>query len=329
MTTGFNLKDLETKGFVAVPGFLSTAELGECQADFRSQPNDRRNLNYSGITDASRATAHLLPRIREMLRLVSEQTDLQVDSPAGAAFFSVGRGINFAWHQDHESFFSLQNHYDYLNFYIPIVKPRRDKSNLCIIPFDVLEAESPRTFQRVVRRGASRFIRAGKKRLVFCDDNGSVHVMSTDIERLAHTPMLAAGDLLLLRGDIIHRTQDAETERVALSFRASNSRAVIKRRRLADGGLHKARMMAKNPRDYQKMFLAFDAAQKDEMTLRELSAVMSTIDVVKPKAGTRFLAYLLAEKRKAHVLARFFPKLVIGVAAGQCISLYERYTARE
>jgi hypothetical protein len=33
-------KDLETKGFVRVPGFLSQAEIDACRADFAEQPMD-------------------------------------------------------------------------------------------------------------------------------------------------------------------------------------------------------------------------------------------------------------------------------------------------
>src|SRR6185295_1132801 len=97
--------------------------------------------------------------------------------------FATGRGISFSWHQDHESFFTIQNHYDYLNFYIPIVKPRKDKSNLSIVPFDVLERASARSFRKLVRGGATRFPRIRDKRMAFFDDSGCVHLMREDLGR--------------------------------------------------------------------------------------------------------------------------------------------------
>lgn len=315
---------LESRGFLVVPGFLPESVLGQLRDDYARQPL-AANRNYGLSMPSPYATATVLPLVRDVLRDVQAQTNLKPDAPAGAAYFATGRGVNFAWHQDHESFFSQQNHYDYLNFYVPIIKPRPDKSNLSIVPFDVLERECPKTYRRVVRGGAARFIRVGTRRLVFCDDVGTVHLMRRDIEALAETPPLSAGDLLLLRGDMIHRTQDADTDRVALSLRASSSGTIVRRRQLARGSWHKARMMARNAATYQHMFETFERAHRDEMPLDELSALMRASAEPAPKGERQFLKMLLAEKRRAHVLGRFFPKVVVDAVASQVVSMYERY----
>ena len=39
-----------------------------------------------------------------------------------SAYFATEKGINFGWHQDHESYFVNQTHQHYLNIYIPIKK---------------------------------------------------------------------------------------------------------------------------------------------------------------------------------------------------------------
>jgi hypothetical protein len=36
----------------------------------------------------------------------------------------------------------------------------------------------------------------------------------------------------------------------------------------------------------------------------------------------------MAEKRRSHVYARFWPKVVVGAMAGRMVSLYERYGSR-
>ena len=322
---GADFKALETRGFVLVPGFLSQADVEQCREDFLKQPVDANNHNY-GLSPASETVAdHVWGRVKELLRLVNRNTSLRPNLPMGASYFATGRGIKFTWHQDHESFFSVQNHYDYLNFHIPVVKPRRDKSNLSIVPFDTLERESPATFRKLVRGGATRFPRMRNGRMIFLDDSGSVHLMRSDINRLAYTPELDAGDLLLLRGDMIHQTQDAETERVALSFRAANAQTLVRRSRLVSGGLFKARMMANNVSLYERMFEAFDEAGKGELELLELSKMVSRLTVRKPKAKDEFFRYLLWEKRREHVLLPFVRRTVTTVLADRVLSLDERW----
>src|SRR5690349_9606380 len=116
-------KDLETRGFVHVPRFLSASELEACRADYASQPIDANNRNYAMSTASRQALQPVTERLHDVLALVSAGTDLTVDLILGGTYFATKRGISFSWHQDHESFFIYQNHYDYLNFYIPIVKP--------------------------------------------------------------------------------------------------------------------------------------------------------------------------------------------------------------
>jgi hypothetical protein len=306
------LKDLETRGFAVFPSFLSEEELHVCREDYASQPvGGNRNYNLSPVGGAAQES--MQERVREVLNAVSENTNLRVDLPLGGSYFATGRGIKFGWHQDHESFFAIQNHYDYLNFYIPIQKPRRDRSNLSIIPFDVLEEKSPRTFRKLVRGGAASFVRMGDKTLVILDETGSWHVMPGDLDRLAHTPELDPGDLLLLRGDIIHRTQDTETERVSLSFRAASAETLVHRSRLADGGLAKAVMMMNDACTYERMFRAFDATGQRALGYAQLKETMSSFH--ESEIGRkRFLRYLLREKRREGVLLRFFGKSITTVA---------------
>lgn len=322
---GAVLKDLETKGFVLIPSFFSEAEVGQCREDFSARPVEAANRNY-GISLASQSlNERLMARVQEVLALVAAHTSLRPNLPMGASYFATGNGIKFSWHQDHESFFSVQNHYDYLNFYIPIVKPRKDKSNLSIVPFDALEKESPSTYRRVVRGGATRFPRLRDKRMVFLDDEGAVHLMPGDLNRIAYTPMLDPGDLLLLRGDVIHRTQDAETERVALSFRAANGETPVHRSRLAQGGWFKARMMMNNVAFYERMFRGFDEAGKDAVPMVELRAIMSRLSIPRPKGPREFLRYLISQKRRDGLLFRFFERTATTVLADSVVSLDERW----
>jgi hypothetical protein len=321
--SGVDFKDLETRGFVLIPSFLSDAELQICREDFATQPVSTNNRNYNLSPVRGKAHETVQERVRGVLARVATSTNLRANLPLEASYFATGRGIHFSWHQDHESFFSIQNHYDYLNFYIPINKPRKDKSNLCIVPFDVLEKECPETFRKLARGGAARFESMGDRTMVFLDDTGSVHVMCKDLEQLAQAPELDPGDLLLMRGDMIHRTQDTETERVSLSFRAANSETVVHRSRLADGGPAKAWMMMNAADTYERMFLAFDAAGQKAVPFAELQQAMSSVRD-SDMGRKRFFRYLLRQKRRERVLLRFFRASLTTMAARLVVGFRQR-----
>ena len=309
------LGDLQTKGYVVVPSFLSKDELATLRKDYSERPVTAANSNYNLVSPSPDVYLALSPHIREVLKLVLEQTDIKADTPVGASYFATGRGVNFEWHQDHESYFALQNHYDYLNFYLPIIKPRRDKTNLSIVPFDVLQRECPSTYRRVVGNGAARLWSIKRGSVVFQDDSGRVHFMKKNIDHLGHTPQLDAGDLLLCRGDIIHKTQDVDTERVALSVRACAASGVVKRSRLADGGLHKARMMANNPALYRRMFMAFEHTHKNELSLADLNTAIKALPAPASESRRKFMTYLLGVKLRTGTIGHFFPRMIASAAA--------------
>jgi Phytanoyl-CoA dioxygenase (PhyH) len=315
-----DLKALETRGFVLVPSFLSEAEARGCRDDFASRPVHTNNHNYNLSIASGAALETVLGRVKEMLGEVSASTNLRANLPMGALYFATERGVKFSWHQDHESFFAIQNHYDYLNFYIPVVKPRKDRSNLCVIPFDALEKESTRHYPGLVRGGATRFPRFGNGRMIFHDDTGGVERMrADDLDRIAHAPELSAGDLLLMRGDVIHRTQDAETERVALSFRAASTQSRVSRTRLAAGSLCKARMMANNSTVYDRLFRALDTAGAKELSFGEILQIVARTPVPEPVPPPAFFRYLLREKARERVLLPFIGRTVSTVLADRAV----------
>lgn len=311
------LTDLETRGFVVVRGFLTPDEIQLLRDDHaRSTLDD--NLNFNSKTPSADVMARMTPRFDDVLRQVNEKTTVRADVyvPDTSVYFAVGTkaGVNFPWHQDHESFYIVQNHFDYVNFYLPITKPDTAKSNVCVIPFDVLKREAPRAHDFLAGNGAGHFHPVAGRWLATNDDRGGMRVINADLEALACTPQLAAGDLLLMRGDIIHRTQDADTDRVALSWRAASGATVIRRSRLAAGGVRKAQMMRRHSAPYQKMFDAFDRADKDEMPLTELLDIYRTAPVPGPVDRRAFARRLFDEKRRAHTLGGYVAS--IPMAAG-------------
>src|ERR1043166_1350532 len=100
---GVNWKELETRGFLHLSGFLSPEELSGCRADFANQPVDQGNRNISMSTASDRATARLGPRFSEVMSAITANTGIRVDCNLGAFYFATARGV-FPWHQAYESY---------------------------------------------------------------------------------------------------------------------------------------------------------------------------------------------------------------------------------
>ncbi|HEY3999258.1 MAG TPA: phytanoyl-CoA dioxygenase family protein, partial [Candidatus Xenobia bacterium] len=218
--------DLESKGYVVVRSWASPDEVTRLREDFEAQPLDG-NKNYTLKLLGPGIIEWLTGKLHDTASQVRSHTDIRADMLAfpPPVYFAIDLGTNFPWHQDHESFFLLQEHYHYLNFYLAVVKPRPDKSNLAVIPFDRLQKLSPTFHDRVKGGGASHIMNwiEGQPALFVDDQTGQTTVLSFDPEQAAAIPELEAGDLLIIRGDMFHRTQDVETHRISASFRMADS----------------------------------------------------------------------------------------------------------
>jgi hypothetical protein len=130
------------------------------------------------------------------------------------------------YHQDYDAYYrQSRDHINYLNFYTPITKPNRDQSNLCLVPFDVLQERAPAVHDHL-KGGGANFVHQRRKRLIVENaDTRSRTYFDVDfqLEDLATAPLLSEGDLLIFRGDVLHKSQDLESTRVAASIRAGSS----------------------------------------------------------------------------------------------------------
>jgi hypothetical protein len=120
--------------------------------------------------------------------------------------------------------------------YMPVVKPSKELANLAIIPRDILEALDPQLHTRIRGRGAMRFrcveadtigwfeLRFPAERLQVgdwfaiddYDDATMGWKIGFDLEQHKVVPELHEGDLLIMRADVIHRTNDAGTDRISI-----------------------------------------------------------------------------------------------------------------
>jgi hypothetical protein len=295
--THVRFEDLDSAGYVVVPRFLTDEEAAVFELDYleSDQPCD---ASYAVRQVSATARAAIHDKLQAVAAVVERTTSVRVDHVAsgvlGSIYFTTDGDIGSGWHQDSVSYYAYQNHHDYLNFYIPVVKPLKVKSNLSLVPFDRLEARSPELARKIRGRGASRFEIKDGTTIAHDNNAGGTHgTLPYDLEELAVTPELDRGDLLLVRGDVVHRTQDKETRRVAVSIRMMNSQARVRRTELVRGGLQKAAVMTRGRRDFQQLFDCFDATGRDEMTIGEIASLHDRSATSRPPSSAAFLTYLM------------------------------------
>ena len=139
------------------------------------------------------------------------------------------------WHIDHFTYYFHKDHKNYLICYLPIFKPNKYHSNVALIPYDVLKKNDLNTFNKIKYRGAVRFRKVEKDTKPWFDlrfkkntkvgnwyalDDYLDHVdgwkLKFDLEKKKVVPKLNLYDLLIMRADVIHKTNDALTDRIAI-----------------------------------------------------------------------------------------------------------------
>ena len=288
--------DLPRSGFSVVRGFLDAEDIAALTQDFHSTALSD-NRNYSLKTVGLKAFARIKPKLDRIAAEVRAGTDISVDLFQGATYFA-NELTSLEWHQEFEPFYLCQDLYNYLNFYLPFVKEDPRRSNVTLVPFDTLLARDPRASALVLRRGAQSFVRRDGQTILSNSTDGRKHVLDLDLESVATAPPLDAGDLLVVRGDVVHRTQDTETRRIAASFRMARGASVVTRAQLAEGGLHKLRVLLKSRRTFECAFEHFSELGRDESTVAQLSKHLRA----------RLPKYQVSAKGLARMLAAMAPR---------------------
>ena len=148
----------------------------------------------------------------------------------------VAPGGVLNWHLDHYSYYLNRDHTNWLICYMPIFKPSRHLANLAILPKDVVKQHDPHLHQQIEGRGAMRFRCAEADTLEWFearftgqtikigdwfaiddyDDASPGFKLNIDLEAHKVVPELEVGDLLIMRADVIHRTNDAGSDRISV-----------------------------------------------------------------------------------------------------------------
>lgn len=270
---GTCLDHLSTKGYAVVPSFLSLDDIDFLCKDYEINAN--ASNTYSNLRFLSKEVVHKIKDRFDTIMQKAAEAGIHTNLVVNGYYFmteEVEKGGPLLWHTDHETYYVYQNHTEYLNFYIPLQKPVLEKSNLSLVPLDALQRKSPEVFEKLLGGGALALKVENGITKIFDNNQRKIkpaYILDYEIDEISVTPHLNSGDLLILRGDVIHKTQDMETDRLVVSVRSVNRNNVINRKAFVKGGLVKYQMMVNNWELYIDLMEHFKVSKKDEVTIGE------------------------------------------------------------
>jgi len=262
-----NLKDLETKGYCVLKNFLTQSEIQFVLNDFNSATVGS-NKNYQIKRPSLTCVQHVYSKVSALAKEIASSTDLNINMITNEYAFVDNQAINFKWHQEHEPFFTFQQLSNYAIFYMPIVKLQPNISGIDIIPFDELNKSVPEYVDLLKSNGARGFVASGNNTIVSEDSLDASFEIPINFENIKVTPDIMPGDLVILRGNVIHRTQDTSTARVAFTVKFTDGEHLINKSTLLSGGPTKQRMINNNKSLYNRILLSM--TDKDYVTAREV-----------------------------------------------------------
>lgn len=281
-------EEIDSRGFLLIRSFLTEDEIAMLTEDYQAAGLEV-NANYSVRRISSPALANLEEKLTAVNEQIAAASSAQVDCCNDGVYFATFSEKStlvrlrpgpqaFPWHQDHENYWMWSDTRNYLNFYMPIDKPVPEKSNLAVLPFDRLQQRAPDIYPQLLSRGATRLLPSGKRWIVKDDDRGGkLGTLNFDPSEIEECPHLRPGDLLLLRGDTVHRTQDSSTRRIAASVRYINSQTPVRLRTMAQGGLAKLVMMMNARYLFEPALRLFEQHRETVLPAGEIDAHLKTI----------------------------------------------------
>lgn len=241
---------LDSDGYVVIPNFLSSVELQKFRDDYSTST---AQFGHYGIKIVAKGVMESMSdKFMSILSDIRQSTSIKADTIIYPQLYINNQKTSFDWHQEHESWYLEQESINHLNFYIPLHKELPNKSGISVIPMYVFKEQK----ELVCNKGARRFI-AGDATQVIDDDQGGDFTLNFDISKYSVTPYIMPGDLLLMRGDLIHKTQDTETERYSVSVRCTYGDKTISKSRLFSGCNAKMQYIQNNSRIYSRIKSTF------------------------------------------------------------------------
>jgi hypothetical protein len=276
------------RGFVVLRGYLSAEQRVDVCRDFEAAPEIMRHEPDRGFAYSFRFAGEALidalrPQLQQTGRALAGNVGGAIDLLVAAFYFDTAGSSFGLFHQDLDPYWLFGDPTRYVNVYIPILKPDVARSNLDLLPCDAVEPRLPAGWT------------SAPHQLEPCGDTYGARNLSTDatesvgfdVEPLVECPHLAEGDALVVRGDLLHRTQDAATRRVAISFRMVDPGLRVRRGALAAWGAARLRAVGRSAR-LLRALSCFDALKTDEVTARRIfEATLVDTDVTAAEQQVR------------------------------------------
>lgn len=254
-----SLKDLETKGFTVLRGFVPETErqrlLKLRDRQFSAEHKKLKEIGYEYIDQLEVPKIARRLHINELIYSIQKETDIVVlddRMPESYGIFLTtdsrqNETLMLRWHVDEATFYRTDDSYNFLNFYAILDKPDPLEAGLSVVPYDLLAKRCPELHALSRGTGAKDFDDKYLPGLppgwmvMKQQERDRLYIMEFHLDDLSCTPRLEAGDVLVFRGDTIHRTQPFHSVgafRTALSYRIS-PRPTFSVQRFLQGGFRK------------------------------------------------------------------------------------------
>jgi hypothetical protein len=270
-----NFKSLEEDGFIVLKNVIDSSELKLLKQEYDEVKSSRGSINKNYyIIPAPKHS--LSQKIKNILNDIAQHTSIQLDIVNAHGEYFDTELVTLEWHQDYQVFYKWQDAINSLNFWIPIIKPNAKEDGVMILPHTALREKFPNETEKyIIGKGAQRFYNSAETKTTIVDDNTDEKIeIDGNIFETKIIPEIAEGDILIQRGDCIHKTAENNNNRIALSIRCRCSKSIIDKHKFLSGGEIKKRFIKNDPNGYRKFFKKFEQEpNRDTFTAAEIQSV--------------------------------------------------------
>jgi len=247
---------LESQGYAHLQNFISPEERQQIESTVVIKA--RRVIAGGGERvdwypdvwlDPEDLPIRIQARLQQLLSNVSKSTNLDVDllwpGPLMLTVPTFTQAVNTQqFHSDGNPFFVGESAYNYLHMDMVLRKNVSKCANIDYIPFEALRKVDPELHQDTFGKGAQQLIIHSNVSAVKIDqfNYGRRLTSSADIDSISVRPQLSVGDIVLYRGDTLHRSQPPgvwdNVERLTLQIRARRAGDVVDVIRAVSAGGH-------------------------------------------------------------------------------------------
>jgi ectoine hydroxylase-related dioxygenase (phytanoyl-CoA dioxygenase family) len=207
----YDLNGLEIDGFTILRNFVEMHEINQFISQYNSIGNTERKILTAPNNNV------LQHKIAKLTEQINHTTTIRLDLQDTKIGYFDTLFYQNKWHQDHEPLKFFKDPFHAINLWIPLVKPNSTMSGIKVIPFSKIPVSAVDYF---INNAARRILVENDQTVCFDDsNNGEKQVFDFNIDKIAVIPEINVGDVLLMRGDTIHMSQDNDTRRIAVNIR--------------------------------------------------------------------------------------------------------------